>query len=74
MGICDFDPVLDFEDSDLDGEPEQDWQSWYGTCWDCVEDCDSCVIGGLQCLMIYGQKAHRQMMMEYQQKLVFILD
>jgi len=47
MGICDFDPVLDFEDDDLIDEPEQDWSSWYGVCWDCEEDCDSCVIGGL---------------------------
>jgi hypothetical protein len=47
MGICDFDPVLDFENGDLDNEPEQDWPSWYGACWDCDEDCDSCVIGGL---------------------------
>ncbi len=47
MAICDFDNVLDFEDGDLDSEPTPDWQDWYGVCWDCEEDCDSCILGGL---------------------------
>lgn len=44
MGICDFDPVLDFEEDDLVDEPAH---SWYDVCWDCEEDCDTCILGGL---------------------------
>ncbi len=45
MGICDFDPVLDFEPDDLAEEPTHEY--WYDMCWNCVDDCDNCVLGGL---------------------------
>ena len=45
MGICDFDPVLDFEPEDLEDEPGHEY--WYDVCWGCVDDCDNCILGGL---------------------------
>lgn len=40
--MTDFEAVIDFEEGDLDQEPEE-WDEWYDWFWiDCGGDCDDC--------------------------------